>query len=101
MKRKIKIKKIIINSYYAFMLMILAVQAISTVYQLSRNAGFNHQLAVLQQEKVTLNQEKNLLTQQVSYSKSITQAGLNYSAEDYLSIAKPIIISSTNNLASR
>ena len=80
---------------------ILALQAISTVYQLSMNASYNHQLLEMQQKKTLLNQEKNLLTQQMSFSKSITQAGLNYSPEDYLSITKPIIISSTNNLASR
>lgn len=80
-----KYKNYLITTYYIVMIAILAFQAVSTVFQFSKNVGYGTKIATLQKKKQELIREKQAT--QLTLSNKISL--VNFEIEEKSSF-KPI-----------
>ncbi|OGJ38636.1 MAG: hypothetical protein A2383_00125 [Candidatus Pacebacteria bacterium RIFOXYB1_FULL_39_46] len=92
--------KKIIKFYYLILILVIASQAIYTVYRLSGTVGQGKKLSQLQQQQTIFEEELQILQEKRSTQFSLTKLAETRTA-DYLTIGKPIILNNTESVASR
>ncbi|HCR81125.1 MAG: hypothetical protein UY13_C0002G0355 [Candidatus Pacebacteria bacterium GW2011_GWB1_47_8] len=92
--------KKLIAFYYGLLILVLASQAIYTVYKLGGTVGQGEKLGLLQQQQQTLSQQLQVLRE--TYSRATALTPLAETVEtDYQPIQKPIILTVSSSVASR
>lgn len=92
-------KHFIIHNFYIIIGLVVAAQAITTVYQLSKTIGYGQKMAYLQRQRQEMIQEKNKLQHQRSSQQSLIN--LSQNSNDYLPITATITVAPNTSLASR
>lgn len=93
-------KKPLLALYYGLLILVLASQAIYTVYRLGGTVGHGEKLGALQQQHQTLTKELQVLQETHSTTTALTT--LATTVEDgYQPIQKPIILTVSDSVASR
>lgn len=93
-------KKRLITIYYTILILILSSQAVYTVYRLGGTVGQGKTLHNLQQQQVALETELQLL-EETKYTTTSLASIEDEDTADYQAIGQPIIISTTDSVASR
>ncbi len=93
-------KKNIFKYYYLILATVLIFQAISTVAQLSHTICYQHKIAKLQQQKLALTNQKQVVDQQLSQALSLTNTQLALN-KDYQTIDQTLVLEASSFVASR
>ena len=96
---KLKTTKII-KTYYLFLLALIVVQAISTVFGLSRTIYYQKQLNQLQAEHDTLLTKKLDLEKELSQELSLSTNSLT-ATKEFEPIKNPLVIQTDHRVALR
>lgn len=92
--------KALLKFYYLSLGVIIAVQAVSTVYQLGGTIGHSEKLTSLQTHYTHLEKELTLLQEQKYTTTSLTALAIEDN-DSYYPIGKPLTLVDTGKLASR
>lgn len=87
------LKNYLFAAYYLGLFALIASQVVQTVYIGSVNVYQANQLKNLKQERLVLNEEKQLLTTKLSASTSLHQLLSSGTLDGYVPIKNPIVIS--------
>jgi hypothetical protein len=86
--------------YYIALIAVIAVQAISTVYQLGGAIGHGEKITALQTEYASLEKELSLIQEQKYTTHSLTALAIQEN-DSYYPIGKPFTLVENGTLASR
>jgi len=92
--------KKIAKFYYFLLILVIASQAIYTVYRLGGTVGQGKKISQLQQQQFDLEKELQILEEEHYSQFSLTNLADNQT-EGYHAIQKPIILSTVDSVASR
>lgn len=92
--------KLGIKVYYALLVILIAVQAITTVYQLGSTIGHGERISNLENEVFTKEKELSLIKEERYQTYSLTALAINED-DSYHPIGKPITLLESSSLASR
>ncbi|MFH2118199.1 MAG: hypothetical protein ABII10_00455 [Candidatus Paceibacterota bacterium] len=92
--------KKIIKFYYLILILVIASQAIYTVYRLSGTVGQGKKLSQLQQQQIIFEENLQILQEERASQFSLTKLAETQTT-GYLAIGKPIILNTAESVASR
>jgi hypothetical protein len=92
--------KKIVKFYYLILILVVASQAIYTVYRLSGTTGQGKKISQLQQEQLALEKELQVLQEERFAQFSLTNLA-DTQTDGYQAISEPIILSAVESVASR
>lgn len=91
--------KTVLFSYYALLVAVVLVQAVSTVYSLSQTMSFGSRVLALHTQQSQLQNQKNMLVQEITAKTAVSQ--IDTASTSFVAISTVTPLDATAFLASR